>query len=99
MQEERRQDEDGDRVGPVEHPVETIEPATERKREHAEERHGDPEEVERRRIAGTAQPDGAADEQRERADRRQHEVRTPAPPGTGASRTSTGWLVSSRTTE
>ena len=61
-------------VGPVEHPVEPIEPAAEREREHAEERDGQPEEVQRRRIARPPQPHGAADEQREDADRGEHEV-------------------------
>jgi hypothetical protein len=55
-------------------PVEAIETAAERKREHAEERDGEPEEVQCRRIARTPQPDGATHEQGENPDRGQDEV-------------------------
>ena len=81
VEKERRQHEDRDRIGPVEDPVETIETAAEREREHAEEGRRDPEEMQRRRIARTPQPHGAADQQRERADRRQHEIEHAGPAG------------------
>src|SRR6185503_7210523 len=74
MQEQRRQREDRDRVGPVEDPVQAIETAAEREREDAEEGDGKPEEMQRRRIARAAQSHGGADQQRERSDRGEHEV-------------------------
>ncbi len=74
VQEERRQRENRDRVGPVEHPVEAIETAAEGEGEHAEEGDREPEEMQRRRIARAPQPNRAAHEQREDADRGEHEV-------------------------
>ena len=74
VQEERREQELRRQVAPVEHPVEGIEPAGEREREHAEERDGQPEEMQRRLVIGAAEPHGRADQQREDADRGEHEV-------------------------
>src|SRR5262245_56916002 len=77
MQKERRQREHRDRVGPLEDPVEAIEPTAERKREHAEECDCEPEEVQRRRVARPPQPDGAADKQSEDPDTGKDEVQRP----------------------
>ena len=73
MQEQRREQQRRDRVGPVEIPVEPIEPA-ERERQRSEKCEAQPEEVKRRRIVRTANPDRRADEQREDADARQDEI-------------------------
>jgi hypothetical protein len=74
VQEEWRQHEHRNRIRPVEHPIEAIEPAAEREGEDTEEGHRQPEEMERRGIAGTAQPHGAADQQRKDADSGKQEV-------------------------
>ena len=83
MEEERRQREDGNLVGPEEHPVEAIEPAAEREGEHAEEGDRQPQEVQRRRIARAPQPDGAADQQGEGADAGEQEVEDAGAAGNG----------------
>ena len=57
MQEQGRQQELRRQVTPVEHPVERIQTSGEREREHAEERHRQPEEMERRLVVRTSQPD------------------------------------------
>ena len=67
VEEQRRQHKSGDHVGPVEIPVEPVQPA-ERKRQRAEERKAEPEEMQRGRIVRAPQTDGRADEQREDAD-------------------------------
>ena len=74
MEQQRRQQREGDRVTPVERPVEAIERAVEREREDAEERDAEPEEMERRLIARTPQAHRGADQQREQADRGEHEI-------------------------
>ena len=74
VHEQRRQEQRGDLVGPVEDPVDAIEPAREREGEHAEERHGEPEEMQRGLVVGAAGAHRGADQQREDADRRQHVV-------------------------
>ena len=74
MQKERRQQEPRDRVRPVEEVVEPIVAAARREGEDAEERDGEPEEVQRRRIVRPAQPDGGADDDREHADQRERVV-------------------------
>ena len=74
MQEERRQHDHRNRVAPIEHPVDTIEPAAEREGEQTEERDRQPEEMQRGLIGGPARAHGRADEQREDADRGQHVV-------------------------
>jgi hypothetical protein len=74
VEEQGRQRENRNDVRPVEHPVQPVEPSAERKGEHAEERNREPEEVKRRGIAWTPQPDRTADEQCEDANRRQDEV-------------------------
>ena len=81
VEEERRQRQDGDDVGPVEHPVQPVQPAAEREGQDAEERGRQPQEVQGGRIARPAQAHRAADEQREDRHRRQHVVE-----GTRASR-------------
>ena len=74
VQEERRQDEPRHQVGPLEEVVEPIVAAARRERQHAEERDGQPEEVQRRRIVRAPQPDRRADHDREDADERQRVV-------------------------
>ena len=74
MEEHGRQSQNRDDVRPVEHPVEPVEPPAEREGEHAEERDGEPEEVQRCRIARAPQSDRSAHEQREDPDGRQHEI-------------------------
>ena len=74
MHEQRREQQHRHRVRPVEHPVEAIQAPAEREGEHAEERDGQPEEVQRRLLVGTAQTHRGTDEQGEDADRDQHEV-------------------------
>ena len=69
MDDERRQQQRAHHVRPVDDPVERVEAAAERKRQHAEEGNGQPEEVERRLIVRTAEADAGADEQRKNADR------------------------------
>ncbi len=80
VQEERRQQEHRRRVGPVEEPVEPVEPAAEREGCPAEEGRREPEEMQRRRMIRPAQANGGSDEQREQTDRRQDvvEARVPA---------------------
>jgi hypothetical protein len=63
VQEERRQHRHGDDVRPIEHPVEPVEPAAERERQHTEERHAQPEEVEGGGIGWTPQADRHAHQQ------------------------------------
>jgi hypothetical protein len=79
MQEQRRQQGERDRVTPVERPVETIEGAVEREREDAEEGDAQPEEMQRRLIARTADPDRRADQQSEEANCGEDEVQRIAP--------------------
>ena len=74
VDEQRRQQQRGNLIGPVEHPVDAVEAAREREREHAEERHREPEEVQCRLVGRTPRPHGGTDQQREDADRRQHVV-------------------------
>ncbi len=74
VQQERREQRRGDRVSPVEHPVETIEWPVEREREGAEKRDAQPEEMQRRLVARTPHAHRRADEQREEPDRREHEI-------------------------
>jgi hypothetical protein len=62
VQEERWKREDRNRVGPVEHPIQSIEPAAEREAQHSEERDRDPEKVQRGRVARPAHPDRATDQ-------------------------------------
>ena len=83
VQEHRRQGEQRHHVGPVEQPVEPVEPSGKRKREHAEERHRQPEQVERRLVARPAQADPGADHQREDPDRRQDEIEEAVALGNG----------------
>ena len=77
MKEQRRQQEQSHDVRPVEGPVHLVEPAAEGERQHAEERHAQPEEVQRGLVAGPPGPDRRADEQGEDADRRQQVVEEP----------------------
>ncbi len=74
MNEERRQEQRRNDVTPVENPVEEIEPARERKCQRAEERHAQPEEVQRRLVFRAAQPHAGPDEQREESDARQRQI-------------------------
>ena len=74
MQQQRRQRGHRDRVTPVEDPVEPVERSVERERERAEERDAQPEEMQRRLVGRASQANRGAHEQREEADRRQHEV-------------------------
>ena len=74
VQQERRQEREGDGVAPVEDPVETIEGTVEREREDAEERDAEPEEMQRRLIARAAQPHRRAHHQREEPHRGEHEI-------------------------
>jgi len=74
VQQQRRQQRERDRVTPVERPVKAIERAVEREREDAEERDAQPEEMQRRLIARPAQAHRAADQKREEADCREHEI-------------------------
>jgi hypothetical protein len=74
VEQQWRQQRHRDRIAPVEDPVEPIERAVEREGERAEERDAQPEEVQRRFVEGAAQPHRGAHDQREQADRRQHEV-------------------------
>ena len=77
MQQQRRQRRHRNRVTPVEDPVQPVERAVERKRERAEERDAQPEEMERRLVGRPPQANRGADEKREQADGRQHEVHRP----------------------
>ena len=74
MQQQRRQQRHRHGISPVEHPVEPIERADERKREGAEERHAQPEEMQRGLIARPAEAHERAHEQGEQPDAREHEV-------------------------
>ena len=74
MDEQRRQEQRRDLVGPVEHPVDAVEAAREREREHAEERDRQPEEMQRRLVAGAPRAHGGADQQRKDADGGEHVV-------------------------
>jgi hypothetical protein len=74
VQEQGRQQSERDGVTPVERPVETIERPVEREGEDAEKCDAQPEKMERRLIARTPQTNGGSDQQREEADRRQHEI-------------------------
>jgi hypothetical protein len=67
VHEQRGQQAQCEDIAPVENQIERIEPATERKGEHAKEGDGEPEEVQRRRILRPAQTHGGADQQREDA--------------------------------
>ena len=74
VQEQGRQHEQGDDVGPVERPVDLVEPAAERERQHAEERDRQPEEVQGRLVERSPDADRRAHQQREEADRGQEVV-------------------------
>src|SRR5260370_1441418 len=63
MQEQRRKQREGDRVTPVEHPVQAIERATEGEAEDTEECDAEPEEVQRRLIVRAAKPNRRANQQ------------------------------------
>ena len=74
MQEQRRQQQQRHDVGPVEEPVEAIEPTVERESDGPEEGQAQPEKVQRGFVAVTPVPDTGADEQREDAHHGEHEV-------------------------
>jgi hypothetical protein len=74
VHEERRQEQPRDDVSPVEEAIERVEAAAEREREHAEKSDRQPEEMQRGGIGRAPQPDRRADEQREHADAREHEI-------------------------
>ena len=78
MQQQRREQRDGDGVAPVENPVEVIERPVERERVGAEERRAQPEKVQRRLIVRPAQANQPADNEREQTDRREHVVQRAA---------------------
>ena len=84
VHEQRRQQERRHLVGPVEHPVHAIEAAGEGEGEDAVERDGEPEEVQRRLIVGTARSHGGADEQREDAHGGEHVVEATHAAGDGS---------------
>ena len=69
MDDERRQQKRAHNVRPVDDPIERVEAAAERKRQHAEEGNGQPEEVERGLVVRTAEADPGAHEQRKNTDR------------------------------
>ena len=75
VQKQRGQQQDRNRVAPVEDPVQTVEAPTEREREEAEGGDREPEEVQRRRVARAPHTDGAPDEERGNTDRRQQEIK------------------------
>ena len=77
MQQQRRERRHRNRVTPVEDPVQPVERAVERKCERAEERDAQPEEMQRRLIGRPPQANRGADEKREEADGRQHEIHRP----------------------
>ena len=74
VQEQRRQQQPRDRISPVEHPVERVEAPRVRERQHAEERHAQPEEMQRRLVVRLAQPHSRAHEQREDSNRGEHAI-------------------------
>ena len=74
VHEERGQQQDGHFVRPEEDPVETVVATGVRECEHAEERNGQPEEMERCPMPRTLDPDRRADEQTEQSNRCKHEV-------------------------
>ena len=69
-----RQREPRHHVRPFEEVVEMVVPPARRERQHAEERHRQPEEMQRRRIVRPPQPDGRADADRQNADERDRVV-------------------------
>jgi hypothetical protein len=83
VQEQRRQQQDRHFVGPEEDPVEPVEAPAEREGEDAEEGSGKPEEVQGGGVARPPQAYGAADQQREHADRREHEIERARAAGQG----------------
>ena len=74
VHEQRREHQGRDRVRPVEHPVQPIQSTAEREGEHAEERHAEPEEMQRGLGSRLPESNRGADQQREHADSGQHEV-------------------------
>jgi hypothetical protein len=74
MHEQRRQDQRGHRVRPVEDFVEGIEATAERVRKHAEKRDRQPEEVHRRLVGRSPEADRRADQQREDRHRREQVI-------------------------
>ena len=74
VQEHRRQRQQRHHVGPVEEPVERVELPAVREGHHAEESDRQPEEMERRLVAGPPQAHRGADQQREDADAGEHVV-------------------------
>ena len=74
MQEHGRQGKQRHHVGPVEDPVEPVEPARKREGEDAEERHRQPEQVQRRLVARPAQAYPCPDHEREDPDRGEDEI-------------------------
>ena len=74
MQEQGRQQRQRDNIGPVEGPVDAVEAPAERKRQDAEERHAQPEEVQGGLVVGSAGTHHSTDEEREDADARQQVV-------------------------
>ena len=74
MQEQRGQQQDGNRVAPIEDPIQAIQAPAEGERKNAEGRDRQPEEVQRRRVVRAPYADGAADQERDNPDRRQQEV-------------------------
>src|SRR6266545_6585746 len=79
MQKERWQQREGDRITPIEHPVQTIEWTAERETEDAEEGDAQPEKVQSGLIVRTAKTHGRPDQQREQSHSRQHEIHRAAP--------------------
>ena len=74
VQEQRREQRHRQRVTPVEHPVQPIERPVERERKGAEERHAQPEEMQRGLVAGPPQTNPGAHKQREDPNTRKNEV-------------------------
>ena len=74
MHEQRWEQQDRHFVGPVEHPIQTVQPTAVREGKDAEERHRQPEEVQCRLIARPAHSHRRANEEREEADRGQHTI-------------------------
>ena len=86
MQEQRRQHQHRHHIGPIEDPIERVEPAAEGEGQHAEKGDAQPEEVQGGLMLRPPQPDRRADQQRENADRRQREIDAAEPGRHGGDR-------------
>ena len=81
MHEERREQQRRYRIRPIEHPIQSVESSAERKCEDAEERDGQPEEVQRRLVVGAPHANPRADEQREDPNANEYQVHGGFAPG------------------